>query len=117
MASYRVLKLEKNLFFLHAHYKTSEIFNDSTSLDLFRLFFYIHSWLVGGSEEQESVVVTSSHSEEPTGDQFRSRVVTSNFLNLALAEIKERSLEQSKHTHTMHMMGEREEGVEMVEII
>ena len=68
------------------------------------------------SEEQESVVVTSSHSEEPTGDQFRSRVVTSNFLNLALAEIKERSLEQSKHTHTMHT-GEREEGVEMVEII
>ena len=74
--------------------------------------------LVGGSEEQESVVVTSSHSEEPTGDQFRSRVVTSNFLNLALAEIKERSLEQSKHTHThtMHMR-ERDEGVEMVEII
>ena len=70
--------------------------------------------LVGGSEEQESVVVTSSHSEEPTGDQFRSRVVTSNFLNLALAEIKERSLEQSKHTHYYAHGGE---GVEMVEII
>ena len=102
MASYRVLKLEKNLDFLHAHYKTSEIFNDSTYIARLVPTLFLYSWLVGGSsEEQESVVVTSSHSEEPTGDQFRSRVVTSNFLNLALAEIKERSLEQSKHTHTL----------------
>ena len=69
--------------------------------------------LVGGSEEQESVVVTSSHSEEPTGDQFRSRVVTSNFLNLALAEIKERFLDSQTHRRRDDA-GRR---VEMVEII
>ena len=109
MASYRVLKFTR---IIKLQKFSTIVQHRSTCSDSF-----LYSWLVGGSlEEQESVVVTSSHSEEPTGDQFRSRVVTSNFLNLALAEIKERSLEQSKHTHTMHMR-ERDEGVEMVEII